>query len=156
MDSIWVEILLIGVSILANAFFAGAEIALVSARPSRLSQLRAHGVRGAETAAAPKKAPDAFLATIQMAIPLVGTLASAVGGAAAAEALTPRLQAVGLPGAWGRTIALGIVVLVIAFVSLLIGELTPKALALRDPERLAARGGPAGGRVLRPLAAARP
>jgi putative hemolysin len=138
MDSIWVEILLIGVSILANAFFAGAEIALVSARPSRLSQLRAHGVRGAEAAAALKKDPDAFLATIQMAITLVGTLASAVGGAAAAEALTPRLQAVGLPGAWGRTIALGFVVLVIAFVSLLIGELTPKALALRDPERLAA------------------
>jgi len=145
MDSIWVEILLIGVSILANAFFAGAEIALVSARPSRLSQLRAHGVRGAETAAALKKDPDAFLATIQMAITLVGTLASAVGGAAAAEALTPRLQAVGLSGAWGRTIALGIVVLVIAFVSLLIGELTPKALALRDPERLAAR-------VARPVA----
>ena len=145
MDSIWVEILLIGVSILANAFFAGAEIALVSSRPSRLSQLRAHGVRGAETAAALKKDPDAFLATIQMAITLVGTLASAVGGAAAAEALTPRLQAIGLPGAWGRTIALGIVVLVIAFVSLLIGELTPKALALRDPERLAAR-------VARPVA----
>ena len=50
MDSIWVEIFLIGVSILANAFFAGSEIALVSARPSRLSQLRAQGVPGAEIA----------------------------------------------------------------------------------------------------------
>ena len=99
MDSIWVEIFLIGVSILANAFFAGSEIALVSARPSRLSQLRAQGVPGADVAEALKKDPDAFLATIQMAITLVGTLASAVGGAAAAEALTPRLQALGLPGA---------------------------------------------------------
>ena len=90
MDSIWVEVFLIGVSILANAFFAGSEIALVSARPSRLSQLRARGVPGADVAEALKKDPDAFLATIQMAITLVGTLASAVGGAAAAEALTPR------------------------------------------------------------------
>src|ERR1700720_754985 len=132
MDSIWVEVFLIGVSILANAFFAGSKIALVSARPSRLSQLRAQGVPGAEIALTLKKDPDAFLATIQMAITLVGTLASAVGGAAA-EALTPRLQALGLPGAWGRSVALAIVVLAIAFVSLLIGELTPKALALRNP-----------------------
>ncbi|HEX5529294.1 MAG TPA: hemolysin family protein, partial [Methylomirabilota bacterium] len=145
MDSIWVEVLLIGVSILANAFFAGSEIALVSARPSRLSQLRAEGVAGAEMAATLKKSPDAFLATIQIAITLAGTLASAVGGAAAAEALTPWLQEAGLPGAWGRSLALAIVVLAIAFVSLVVGELTPKALALRDPERLAAR-------VARPVA----
>src|SRR6266403_1288141 len=115
MDSIWVEVFLIGVSILAHAFFAGSEIALVSARPSRLSQLRARGVPGADVAEALKKDPDAFLATIQMAITLVGML-----------------------GAWGRSVALAIVVLAIAFVSLLIGELTPKALALRNPERLAA------------------
>ena len=146
MDSIWVEVFLIGVSILANAFFAGSEIALISARPSRLSQLRAHGVPGADVAETLKKDPDAFLATIQMAITLVGTLASAVGGAAAAEALTPRLQALGLAGAWGRSIALAIVVLAIAFVSLLVGELTPKTLALRNPERLAAL-------VARPVAA---
>src|ERR1700720_1120670 len=96
MDSIWVEIFLIGVSILANAFFAGSEIALVSARPSRLSPLRAQGVPGAEIALSLKKDPDAFLATIQMAITLVGTLASAVGGAAAAEAPTPPVQGRGL------------------------------------------------------------
>src|SRR5512144_360124 len=138
MDSIWVEVLLVGVSILANAFFAGSEIALVSARPSRLAQLRAEGVAGAETAEALKKNPDALLAAIQIAITLAGTLASAVGGAAGAEALAPWLQEAGLPGAWGRSVALAIVVLVIAFVSLVIGELTPKALALRDPERLAA------------------
>jgi putative hemolysin len=145
MDSIWVEVLLIGVSILANAFFAGSEIALVSARPSRLGQLRAEGVPGAETAEALRRSPDALLATIQIAITLVGTLASAVGGAAATEALTPWLQEAGLPGAWGRSFALAIVVLLIAFVSLVVGELTPKALALRDPERLAAR-------VARPVA----
>jgi putative hemolysin len=138
MDSIWVEIVLIGVSILANAFFAGSEIALVSARPSRLGQLRAQGVRGAEAAERLKRDPDALLATIQIAITVVGTLASAVGGAAGAEALTPWLQGAGVPGGWARTISLGLVVLVIAFVSLVVGELTPKAVALRDPERAAA------------------
>ena len=140
MDSVWVEIVLIGVSILANAFFAGSEIALVSARPSRLSQLRSEGVAGAAGAAELKRDPDRFLATIQIAITVVGTLASAVGGAAAVEALTPRLKNVGLPGAetWGGPVSLGIVVMLISFVSLVVGELTPKALALRNPERWAA------------------
>src|SRR5260370_33430843 len=101
MDSIWVEVFLIGVSILANAFFAGSEIALISARPSRLSQLRAHGVPGANVAETLKKDPDAFLATIQMAITLGGTLASAVGGPAAAEAPTPRRQAPALSAGGG-------------------------------------------------------
>src|SRR5260370_3884169 len=133
MDSIWVEVFLIGVSILANAFFAGSEIALISARPSRLSQLRAHGVPGADVAETLKKDPDAFLATIQMAITLVGTLASAVGGAAAAEALTPRLQALGLARGWGPSIAPATLVLAIAVLSLLIRELTPTAPRLRQP-----------------------
>ncbi|HEU4437964.1 MAG TPA: hemolysin family protein [Methylomirabilota bacterium] len=140
MDSIWIEIVLIGVSILANAFFAGSEIALVSARPSRLNQLKSEGVAGAAGAVELKRDPDRFLATIQVAITVVGTLASAVGGAAAVEALTPRLQGSGLPGAekWGGPVSLGLVVLVISFVSLVVGELTPKALALRNPERWAA------------------
>ncbi len=152
MDSIWVEIVLIGVSILANAFFAGSEIALVSARPSRLGQLRAQGVRGAETAERLKRDPDALLATIQVAITLVGTLASAVGGAAGAEALTPWLRDAGLPGGWAQTVSLALVVLVVAFVSLVIGELTPKAVALRDPERAAALVARPIARIMRLLA----
>ena len=153
MDSIWIEIVLIGVSILANAFFAGSEIALVSARPSRLSQLKSEGVAGAAEAAELKRDPDRFLATIQVAITVVGTLASAVGGAAAVEALTPRLQGSGLPGAesWGGPVSLGIVVLLISFVSLVIGELTPKALALRNPERWAAMVAVPIGRLVRVL-----
>ncbi len=147
MDSIWIEVVLIAVSILANAFFAGSEIALVAARPSRLAQLRGEGVAGAALAEALKRDPERFLATIQIAITLVGTLASAVGGAAAVEALTPWLQGLALPGArqWGGPVSLGLVILLIAYVSLVIGELTPKALALRNPERGAAR-------VARPIA----
>ncbi|MGH7401170.1 MAG: CNNM domain-containing protein, partial [Candidatus Rokuibacteriota bacterium] len=147
MDGIWIELVLIGVSIIANGFFAGSEIALVAARPSRLAQLRDEGISGAAVAAALKREPERFLATIQIAITLVGTLASAVGGATAVDALQPWLAGLALPGAprWSGPVALGIVILLIAFASLVLGELTPKALALRNPEGWAAR-------VARPIA----
>jgi len=139
MDTIWLEIVLIAVGILANGFFSGSEIALVSSRISRLAQLRHEGVRGAARAMSLKESPQGFLATIQIAITAVGTLASAVGGATAVEALTPWLAGLGVPGAkeWAGPVALGIVILLITYVSLVIGELVPKAIALRDPERMA-------------------
>jgi putative hemolysin len=136
MESIWLEIVLIAVGILANGFFAGSEFALVSARISRLAQLRDAGVVGAAVAMRLKEAPDRFLATIQIAITAVGTLASAVGGVAAVEALTPALATVGL-GTLAQPAALALVIVAITYVSLVLGELAPKAVALRDPERLA-------------------
>ncbi|MGH7324358.1 MAG: hemolysin family protein [Candidatus Rokuibacteriota bacterium] len=139
METIWVEIVLIAVAILANGFFAGSEIALVSARVGRLMRVRDQGVRGAASALRLKESPEAFLATIQIAITLVGTLASAVGGAAAVEALTPWLVGLPLPHAetWAGPVALGFVIIVIAYASLVVGELAPKAVALRHPERIA-------------------
>lgn len=138
METLWIEVVLIAVAILANGFFAGSEIALVSSRISRLAQLRQERVPGAATALALKESPEAFLATIQIAITLVGAFASAVGGAAAVEVLTPWLSTL-LPGAsdWAEPLALGAVILAITYFSLVIGELTPKALALRSPERIA-------------------
>ena len=148
METIWLEMILILVAILANGFFAGSEIALVSARPARLAQLQDESVRGAATALALKRAPENFLATTQIAITLVGTLASAVGGATAIEALTPWFERLPVPSAaaWGEPLALGLVILAITYVSLVLGELVPKALALRDPERTACR-------VARPITA---
>jgi putative hemolysin len=137
MEDVWLELILIGCGILANGFFAGAEIALVSARVSRLTQLRQETRPGAAEALALKQAPESFLATIQIAITTVGTLASAVGGATAVEALTPFFASAGIPGGWARPVALGLVIVALTYVSLVIGELAPKALALRDPERLA-------------------
>ena len=139
MDTIWIEIVLIAVGILANGFFSGSEIALVSSRVSRLAQLRHEGVRGAARAMSLKESPQGFLATIQIAITAVGTLASAVAGATAVEALTPWLAGLGVPGTeeWAGPVALGIVILLITYVSLVIGELVPKAIALREPERMA-------------------
>ena len=136
MDSVSLEFVLIAVGILANGVFAGSEIALVSSRISRLAELRQRAVRGAAAAMQLKETPETFLATIQIAITAVGTLTSAVGGATAVEALSPWLTRVGL-GAAAQTVALGIVILVITYTSLIVGELTPKAIALRDPERLA-------------------
>jgi putative hemolysin len=145
MESIWVEVVLIVVAIIANGVFAGSELAIVSARQSRLAQLAQEGTRGAEAALVLKRDPEPFLATMQIAITLVGTLASAVGGAAAVEAVTPWLQGMPLPGAsrWAGTVALGVVILAITYLSLVLGELAPKSLALRDPERAAALVAPA-------------
>lgn len=139
METIWLEIVLILAAIVANGFFSGSEIAVISARASRLAQLRDEGVAGAQRALDLKGQPETFLATVQIAITLVGTLASAVGGATAVEALTPAIAGLPMAGAvdWAEPIALGLVIVAITFVSLVIGELTPKALALRNPERVA-------------------
>jgi putative hemolysin len=136
MNSGAVELVLIVVGILANGVFAGSEIALVSSRISRLAELRQRGVRRAAVAMRLKETPETFLATIQIAITAVGTLTAAVGGATAVEALSPWLTRLGLGGA-AETVALGIVIVVITYMSLVVGELAPKAIALRDPERLA-------------------
>jgi putative hemolysin len=138
MDSIWVEVVVVVVAIIVNGFFSGSEIALISARVARLAELRRLGTRGAATALALKESPESFLATIQIAITLVSALASAVGGAAAIERLTPVLAALPLPAstAWAEPVALGLVIMTITYLSLVVGELTPKAIALRAPERL--------------------
>jgi putative hemolysin len=134
---IGLELGLIALGIVLNGFFAASEIALVSARLSRLRAMRAPA--GSVAAAIQlKESPDTFLATVQIGITLVGTLASAVGGATAVEALTPVLVELGL-GQAAQPVALGVVVLVITYASLVVGELVPKAIALRDPERLAVR-----------------
>jgi putative hemolysin len=144
MDTMWLELTLITVAIAANGIFAGSEITLVAARISRLVQLRGEGVPGAAAAVRLKESPETFLATIQIAITLVGALASAVGGAAAAERLGPWLAGLPIPGApgWGEPAALGLVIIVITYFSLVFGELMPKALALRNPELLACYAAP--------------
>lgn len=136
MDTIWFELILILVGVVLNGFFAAAEIGLVSARVSRLAQL-GPASPGAAAALRLKAHPENFLATIQIGITLVGTLTAAVGGATAVEALTPLLLSAGL-GRAAQPVALGLVVLAITYLALVLGELAPKAIALRDPERLAA------------------
>jgi putative hemolysin len=115
MDSLWIEVVVIVFAIIVNGFFSSSEIALISARVARLEELRRSGTRGATTALALKSSPESFLATIQIAITLVGALASAVGGAAAAERLTPALAQLPLPrsATWAEPAALGLVIVAI-------------------------------------------
>jgi putative hemolysin len=137
MDRIAIDVTLIVLGILLNGFFAASEIALVSARVSRLERLRG-ALPGAGVAIQLKGSPETFLASIQIGITLVSTLASALGGATAVEALTPVLTRLGA-GGLAEPLALGCAVVLLTYASLVAGELAPKALALRDPERLAAR-----------------
>jgi putative hemolysin len=137
--SIWLEPILIFSLILANGFFAAAEIAIIATRKSRIDALLEKGVRSAAAVARLKNDPDRFLATVQIGVTLVSTLASAIGGAAAIAYLQPKLAASPLPlvARWSDSLAILIVVLPISYLSLVLGELVPKSLALRYSERIA-------------------
>src|SRR5262245_20608762 len=138
-DGFLIELVLVGLLIILNGFFAGAEIAIVSARRSRLQVMADGGDRRAEAALRLKADPDRFLATVQIGVTLVGTLASAVGGVAAIERLEPWIAA--LPGAWAQAVAepvaVTVVVVTIAYLSLVVGELAPKSIAMRHAEPIA-------------------
>jgi putative hemolysin len=132
-----VEFLLILILILLNGFFAAAEIAMVSARESRLLALSNDGNLRAAQALKLQRKPGEFLATVQVGITLVGTFASAVGGVEAASRLAPWLGQIPGLKQYSAQIALAIVVFTLSYASLLIGELVPKRLAIRQPERWA-------------------
>jgi putative hemolysin len=125
--------------ILINGFFAGSEVAVISLRRSRVQELADAGEDRASTIQRLRGDPDRFLATIQIGITLVGTLASAIGGALAVKTIHPLLDRlpIGGPRAGGDLVALGLVVLVITYLTVVFGELVPKSLALRHGERVA-------------------
>ena len=139
MESFWLEIVVVLLLILANGFFAGAELAIISARHGRIAQLAAGGSRRAELVEELLSDPHRFLATVQIGVTLVGTAASAVGGAAAVEVIKPFLQEVPIPlvANAAEPLALFLVVSFIAYLSLVLGELVPKALALEYSDRIA-------------------
>lgn len=138
MPSTLAEILLIFLLLLANGLFAMSEIAVVSARRVRLQQRAAAGDVGARTALALSEEPTRFLSTVQIGITLVGILAGAFGGATLAASLADRLRQVAWLAPYSDTLSVIAVVLLITYLSLVIGELVPKRLALNDPERIAA------------------
>jgi CBS domain containing-hemolysin-like protein len=135
---IW-QVLIILLLIVLNGFFAMAELAVVSSRKARLRQMAEAGQRGAAAALRLAEHPGRFLSTVQIGITLIGIFAGAFGGATLAEKLDAWLAAT-FPALapYSGELALGLVVASITYLSLIIGELVPKHLALRDPERLAA------------------
>jgi putative hemolysin len=131
------DFIFIAVLILANGFFAAAELAVVSARQIRLQALAEGGNKRAQKTLRLREKPAEFLATVQIGITLVATLASAVGGVEAARWLGPQIARISVLEPYANQIALGLVVLTITYASLLFGELVPKRLAIRNPERFA-------------------
>ncbi len=131
------EILIILLLIVANGLFSGAEIAIVSARRHRLQQLVDKGRRSARVALRLADSPNEFLSTVQIGITLIGILSGAVGGATVARKLAPALEQVPLLAPYSEGLSFGLVVAVITFLSVVVGELVPKRLALANPEQLA-------------------
>src|SRR3954447_1552530 len=125
--------------ILLNGFFAMAEIALVSARPARLQPLAAQGNRGAEAALELKSDPSRLLATVQIGITIIAVLSGTIGEATLGDAFRQYLiEQGGFLADYSRAISMAVVVLGISYLSLILGELVPKRIALSHPERIAA------------------
>jgi putative hemolysin len=129
-----IELMIVLLLIAANGVLAGAEIAVVSVRKTRIQALAEQGRRGARALADLRKDPERFLATVQIGITVVGTAASVFGGSSVAADLEPLLRGIPRIGAYSHDIALGLVVAAISYLSLVLGELVPKSLALRAAE----------------------
>ncbi len=137
MDNLALEIILLLFLILLNGLLAMSEFAVVSARKSRLQPLADDGNERAQMALDLAEHPDQFLATIQIGITLVGTLVGALGGATLAQHLAPVLAGIPLLAPYANAISFTVVVLLLTFLTLVLGELVPKQLALHSAERLA-------------------
>lgn len=133
------EVGLVLVLILANGIFSMAETAVVSARRSRLQRRVAAGDAAAQHALALADNPNAFLATTQIGITLIGILSGAFGGARLSGSLATAIDDLPGIGRYADTIAFAVVVLIITYLSLVIGELVPKRIALNNPEGIAGR-----------------
>ncbi|MFN2197476.1 MAG: hemolysin family protein, partial [Anaerolineales bacterium] len=129
--------------ILVNGVFAMAEIALVSVRKVRLRQSAEAGSRGAASALELSRSPSRFLSTVQIGITLVGILSGAFGEATLAGALQDQLDRLAFLAPYSRLISVGVVVLLITYLSLVLGELAPKQIGLLNPERAASLLAPA-------------
>ncbi|MEA5577967.1 hemolysin family protein [Anabaena sp. UHCC 0451] len=138
MSSISFEILTILVLILANGIFSMSEMAVVSARKVRLQQLANQGNINANAALRLAESPNHFLSIIQVGITLINILNGVFGGATIAKRLEEYIKPIPILANYSNAIAVGIVVLVITYLSLIVGELVPKRLALNNPERIAA------------------
>jgi putative hemolysin len=137
---LWLQIAFVFVLIGLNGFFTLAEMAVVSARKARLQHAAALGRDGARIALELKRDPGRFLSTVQVGITVIGVLASVFGGATLADTLAEYLATFsGSIGHYAKPLSFAVVVALISYVTLILGELVPKRLALGRPEFIAAR-----------------
>ena len=135
--SYWTEVIIIGALIILNGILAMSEAALVASRKTKLQQYANEGDASSKTALKLTSDPNIFLSTIQIGITLIGILSGAVGGATISEQLTLEFSKIPAIRPYSEALALGIVVMVITILSLWLGELVPKRMALHNPERIA-------------------
>lgn len=137
-----IEILVILALIVLNGVLSMSEMAIVSARPARLKSLEGKS-KGAAAALRLSENPGRFLSTVQIGITMVGVLSGALSGATLGVRLTSWLAYQGMRADWAGTLGVGGVVVVLTYVSLVVGELVPKQLALRNADNVAIRVAPA-------------
>ncbi|HEX5840165.1 MAG TPA: hemolysin family protein, partial [Anaerolineales bacterium] len=135
--SYWNEIAFIVLLTLFNGLLSMSEAAMVASRKARLQQLANEGDKASRTVLDLLEDPNVFLSTVQIGITLVGVLAGAVGGVTLSEALAVRLASIPLLAPYSESLAIVIVVMGITAVTIWLGELVPKRLALHSPERIA-------------------
>jgi putative hemolysin len=139
MSQVLFEVSIIFFLLIANGIFAMAEIAVVSSKKGRLRLLAEQGRSSARTALELAESPNRFLSTVQVGITLVGIFAGAFGGATLAAKLAGPLSSVTQLAPYADKIAFGIVVALITYFSLVLGELVPKRVGLSNPEGIAMR-----------------
>ncbi len=137
MVDIWLEALLIVCLILLNGFFAASEISIVASRKSKVRELSEQGSRRAKHIENLQSSPDSFFATVQIGMTLMGALASALAGVAAVEYLKPLIAQINGIGLYAEPISVSLVVLLVTFATLVIGELVPKSLGMRHSIKVA-------------------
>src|ERR1700693_4256192 len=122
LENVWFDAFLIFILILANGFFAASEIAMIATRKSRIDALLEKGVKSAAAVLRLKNDPDRFLATVQIGVTLVSSLASAIGGAAAIAYLKPKIELLPVPfiDHWSEPIAIVLVLMPVAYLSLVL------------------------------------
>jgi magnesium and cobalt exporter, CNNM family len=139
---LYVELAIILALIVLNGVLAMAELAVVSSRRARLQALIHRQVKGSRRALALASDPGRFLSTVQIGITLIGVLSGALSGATLGLSLADWFTDLGLPPAIAEIVGVGLVVTAITYVSLVVGELVPKQIALRNPEKIAVRVAP--------------
>ncbi len=131
------EILVLLVLILLNGFFALSEIALVSSKQARIEQMAADGSRGAKATLKLRANSERFLSAIQVGITLIGNITGLYGGMNLADDVAPMFATISFLAPYAHEIALVVTVVLITYVSIVIGELVPKTMALSNPEKVA-------------------
>ena len=133
----WSQLALLLALIVLNGVFSMSELAIVSARTARLRMLAERGSGGAKTALQLAAEPGKFLSTVQIGITLVGIVNGAISGATLGAPIGERLAAAGVPAEYADTLGFAVAIAVTTYLSVVVGELVPKQLALRHAMRIA-------------------